>query len=333
MKKNVIFMGSPDFAVPALQALIDDSGIEVIACFSQPPREANRGKKITKTPIHKLAEANDIEVHTPVKLKNVIPASYFESFKHTQDASFADLIGESRNWTMDSPIKSANDKLIIKGNVTYINLVESMKPDFICVAAYGLILPKSFLDIAPCLNIHPSKLPRWRGAAPIQRTIMAGDTETSCCIMDMDVGLDTGDILIEEDYNIPANYTAGELHDYMASKGGELLLKVIEGYKNITPRKQSEQGVTYAHKIKKSDTELKLDEITADEARNLILGLSPYPAAWVMHNEKRLKILALSSEDEGVSLDCKVGSIYPSLVQPEGKKPMDIKAYLNGLRS
>jgi methionyl-tRNA formyltransferase len=201
---RVIFMGTPQFAVPTLEAIMASSH-QLVGVYSQPPRPAGRGQKVTKSPIHLLAEQHSIPVFTPTSLKS-----------SEAQAEFA-----------------------------------ALQADVAVVAAYGLLLPQAILD-APkhgCINIHPSALPRWRGAAPIQRTIMAGDTTTDCCIMQMDAGLDTGAVLARETCVIPEHFTTGDLHDVMAKTGARMTVQVLSTLSSLTPIPQSVDGVTYANNI------------------------------------------------------------------------------------
>lgn len=244
---RLIFMGTPGFAVPALQRLIDEQ-YDIAAVYTQPPRPSGRGQKLTPSPIHQLAETHGIPVHTPTSLKG-----------EDEQKIFADY-----------------------------------KADIAVVAAYGMLLPKPILD-APrlgCINIHPSDLPRWRGAAPLQRTIMAGDTHTACCIMFMEEGLDTGAVLARCAYPIPENMTTGELHDVMAMMGANMLPAVIDGLNNGTLQAtpQSAEGVTYAKKITKDD-ELIDWQKPAAEIHALIRGLAPSPGAATDLGEERVKLL------------------------------------------
>lgn len=234
---KVVFMGSPAFAVPSLQALID-SRHTVVAVFSQPPRPAGRGHKLQKTPVHLLAEQHGIPVWTPKKL------------------SAAD-------------VKTLTD----------------LAPDVICVAAYGLILPQSVLNVAPCVNVHPSALPRWRGAAPMNHTLLAGDTTTQMCIMQMEAGLDSGPVYLRHPVVIEPNETAGDLHTRMAALGAACLLKVINHLKAYDKKKKRQpwwRRTTYAHKFKPADLPhiRALDfSLPAAKVHNRIRGLSPWPGA------------------------------------------------------
>ena len=243
---KVVFMGTPEFAVPALRALIA-SKHEVIAAYSQPPRPAGRGMKLTPSPVHQLAEQHGIPVFTPVTLRSL------EEFSHFCEH----------------------------------------EADIAVVAAYGLILPQAILD-APrygCINIHPSALPRGRGAAPIQRTLIAGDTETDCCIIQLEPGLDTGPVLLREPFTIPTDMDAGGLHDAMAEIGAAQVLKVLDGLENgtISKQPQADRGVTYAEKITKADRELSWDN-DALTLRNRIRGLSPAPCATIDLNGETIKV-------------------------------------------
>ncbi len=233
---RVIFMGTPEFAVPALSALIASSH-EVIAVYSQPPRPAGRGLKLTPSPVHLLAEKHGITVHTPVSLKSAEAQAQFSEHK----------------------------------------------ADIAVVAAYGLLLPQAVLD-APkhgCINIHPSDLPRWRGAAPIQRTLMAGDTQTACCIIQLEAGLDTGPIHLREPFTILPDMNAGALHDAMAAIGARQVLSVLDKLSSGTakpPTPQGASGITYAEKITKEERALDWNR-PAHELLNHIRGLAPAPCA------------------------------------------------------
>lgn len=246
-------MGTPAFAVPALTALIASSH-EIVAVYSQPPRPAGRGLKLTPSPIHQLAKQHAIPVFTPVSLKSTEAQTEFAS--HAADIAV--------------------------------------------VAAYGLLLPQAILD-APslgCINIHPSDLPRWRGAAPIQRTLMAGDVETACCIIQLELGLDTGPIHLREPFTIPPDMDAGGLHDAMAQIGAKQVLDVLEQLALPTPpapTPQSTSGITYAEKISKDDRAI---DWTKPAARILaqIRGLSPNPGATTDMNGETIKLFAASLE-------------------------------------
>jgi methionyl-tRNA formyltransferase len=302
--KNIIFMGTPEFAVPALKKLLD-SRYNICAVYTQPPRPAGRGQKERKSPVHILAEENGIPIFTPPSLKD--PQA---------QAEFANL-----------------------------------KPDIAVVAAYGLILPQAILD-APthgCINIHPSLLPRWRGAAPIQRTIMAGDSETAVCIMQMDSGLDTGDILLCKKFNVASLETAGQLHNRLSSAGAEMILDTLEliASGKATRVPQSTEGITYAAKITKQEAEIDFAK-SATEIDCHIRGLNPYPGAYMMLKGEKIKIISATIEHsnpgqqhthnhgeidyKNFRITCADGFVQPQILQREGKKPVNIEDFLRGYR-
>lgn len=254
---RAVFMGTPPFAVPALAALIASSH-EVVAVYSQPPRPAGRGMKLTPSPVQQLAEHHRIPVLTPEHLKSA-----------GVQTQFADH-----------------------------------RADIAVVAAYGLLLPPTVLA-APrfgCINIHPSDLPRWRGAAPIQRTIMAGDTATACCIMQMEEGLDTGPVLARRAFAIPDTATAGDLHDAMARLGAELLVETLGALERgtVKPMPQPASDATYAAKITKEDQIIDWSQ-PAQTINNQIRGLNPAPGALVKLAGDPLKVFAASVERGDVS--------------------------------
>lgn len=249
---RVVFMGTPHFAVPTLEALIA-SPHDVVAVYTQPPRPAGRGMKLTPSPIQQLAEQHGIPVHAPTSLKSPEAQEFFRGHK----------------------------------------------ADVAVVVAYGLLLPQPILDapIHGCINIHPSDLPRWRGAAPLQRTLMAGDEVTACCIMQMDAGLDTGPVLLRQHFPIPPQMNFGTLHDAMAHIGAHMTAQVLEeiaaGTAHATP--QASEGVTYATKLTKDDQPLDFSK-PARVLVNQIRGLSPSPGAIVTLNNEALKIFAAQEE-------------------------------------
>jgi methionyl-tRNA formyltransferase len=211
------------------------------------------------------------------------------------------------------------------------------------VVAYGLLLPKPILDAYPrgCINVHPSLLPRWRGAAPLQRTIMAGDKETAIVIMQMDEGLDTGDMLLTQHYPIAEGTTSGMLHDQLAADAGPLVVKAIEGLEtgNITPHKQPEKAVTYAKKITKDECRIDWSKPATDIYHH-VLGLSPFPGANFVYNNEVIKLFNVSLEDAsgpaGTVLDdkltiaCGSGSLRLETLQRPGKKRMRADELLRG---
>ena len=286
---RITFMGTPEFAVPTLQALIDSPDHEVVAVYSQPPRPAGRGHHETPSPTHQLALKTGIPVFTPTSLKS--PEAQEQFAAHQADLAV--------------------------------------------VAAYGLLLPQPILDAYPlgCINIHPSDLPRWRGAAPIQRTIMAGDTHSAMCIMQMDAGLDTGDVLLRQPVRVPATTTAGELHDKMAALGAECLLKTLEMHGRLQPYKQSAEGVTYAHKITKDEALIDWTR-PAPEILHHIRGMNPYPAAQTDIAGERIKIFAaeLSTAPHApLTFACGDGQhLRLTELQRPGKKRMSAEDALRG---
>ena len=232
-----------------------------------------------------------------------------------------------------------------------VEAFKALNADVAIVVAYGLLLPTPILDACPygCLNVHGSLLPRWRGAAPIQRAIMAGDSATGVMIMQMDEGLDTGDILLSEHIPITKTMTAGDLHDDMMIRGADLLGRALDalGRGSLVPTPQPDEGVTYAKKIEKTESKIEWSN-SAETIHNHIRGLSPFPGAWfeiLKNNEKkeRIKIIRSAlpedqeaalqnkSEDELI-IECGEGAIQLIEVQREGKKPMSAKDFLNGLQ-
>ncbi len=232
-----------------------------------------------------------------------------------------------------------------------VEAFKALNADVAIVVAYGLLLPTPILEACPygCLNVHGSLLPRWRGAAPIQRAIMAGDSATGVMIMQMDEGLDTGDILLSEHIPITETMTAGDLHDDMMIRGADLLGRALDALQrgSLVPTPQPDEGVTYAKKIEKAESKINWSK-SAEDIHNHIRGLSPFPGAWfeiLKNNEKkeRIKIIRSSlpvdqeaalknqSEDE-LLIECGEGAIQLIEVQREGKKPMSAKDFLNGLQ-
>jgi methionyl-tRNA formyltransferase len=291
---KVIFMGTPDFAAVALEALIN-VGHEIVAVYSQPPRPAGRGNALRKSRVQTVAEEEGLQVRTPVTLKSAEAQAEFSGFH----------------------------------------------ADIAVVAAYGLILPQAIL-VAPnrgCLNIHASLLPRWRGAAPIQRAILAGDAETGISIMQMDAGLDTGAVLLEQRIPIGPTETAGALHDRLAELGAEAIVEALGA--NLTPRPQPAEGVTYAAKI--SPEEARLDwNRPASELSRAVRAFNPVPGAWaLLPDGERLKILEATAEtgkgEPGVILNDRLtvatgdGALLPLVVQRQGKRAMETVELLRGL--
>ena len=286
-------MGTPDFAVQTLTALIA-AGHEIACVYAQPPRASGRGLQMRPTPVHAFAEAQGIEVRIPVSLKSP-----------EEQQRFADV-----------------------------------KADAAVVVAYGLLLPKAVLG-APkygCFNVHASLLPRWRGAAPIQRAIMAGDAESGVTIMRMEEGLDTGPMLSVGRLAIGPETTASSLHDELAVLGSRLMVEVLQNpsaHGTIQPI----DGVTYAKKIDKAEAHIDFSKL-ALEVRNHIHGLSPFPGAWCMMNEARVKILHCQIVeghgpvgellDDVLTVACGAGAIRLTSLQREGKGVMDAETFRRG---
>ena len=299
---RLIFMGTPDFAVPTLSALLK-AGHEVVSVYTQPPRAAGRGMNLRKSPVQLAAEAAGLPVRSPETLKSSAEEDGFSS----------------------------------------------LKADAAIVVAYGLLLPKPILK-APrhgCFNLHASLLPRWRGAAPMQRAIMAGDSETGIAIMRMDEGLDTGPVCLEQRVPIAAEMTAGELHDQLAALGADVMVKALAELQagTLHCRAQGAEGVTYANKINSDHTRIDWSR-PASEIHNLIRGLSPHPGAWfeieMNGTSERVKILrsvrAEMSGTPGTLLDdrltvaCGDGAVRLVEVQRAGRKPMSADEFLRGAK-
>jgi methionyl-tRNA formyltransferase len=290
---RLIFMGTPDFAVPALAALID-AGHDVVCVYSQPPRPSGRGHREQPSPVQKYAQAQGIDVRYPVSLK-VADAH----------ADFA-----------------------------------ALNADAAVVAAYGLILPKAILD-APalgCFNIHASLLPRWRGAAPIQRAILAGDTETGVTIMQMDEGLDTGPMLRTGKFPIGDKTTASDVHDALAALGGKLIVEVLSA-DLPAPEPQPGDGSTYAPKLDRAEGRIDWTESAATQDLK-IRALNPWPGVWCERDDARLRVLAATpvsgSGEPGTVIDapltiaCGDGALRLDRVQRAGKSAMSADEYARG---
>ncbi|AUQ71956.1 methionyl-tRNA formyltransferase Fmt [Phaeobacter inhibens] len=291
---RIVFMGTPDFSVPVLDALVE-AGHDIAAVYCQPPRPAGRGKKDRPTPVHARAEALGFEVRHPVSLKDA-----------QQQAEFA-----------------------------------ALNADVAVVVAYGLILPQAVLD-APrqgCLNIHASLLPRWRGAAPIHRAIMAGDAQTGVCIMQMEAGLDTGPVLMREATDIGAEETTAQLHDRLSEMGAELIVQALTQLTNLTPVVQPDDGVTYAHKIDKAEARVDWTR-PAVEVDQQIRGLSPFPGAWCEIDGQRVKLLASRVVDgagaagrvldDSLRIACGEGAVELLKLQRAGKGAQEREIFLRG---
>ncbi len=299
MPLRLIFMGTPEFAVPTLRAL-RDAGHEIVAVYTRAAKPAKRGLKLQPSPVELAAQARDIPVLTPTTLKT--PGA----------------VAEFRAYHADAAV----------------------------VVAYGMILPQAVLDTPKlgCFNLHASLLPRWRGAAPINRAIMAGDAESGVMVMKMDAGLDTGDIAMAECIAITDEMTAADLHDALASLGANLMARAMGALERgeLQLTKQPEVGTTYATKIEKAEARIDWSQPARVVLRH-IHGLSPFPGAWCempIEGETRVKILrcefAEGSGAPGQLLDhrltiaCKEGAIRILQLQRAGKVPMKAEDFLRG---
>lgn len=302
MSLRVIFMGTPDFAVPTLTEIIGQ-GHEVVGVYTRAPAPAGRGMELRPSPVQVTAERFGIPVFSPKTLR-------------TPEA---------------------------------VELMASHRADVAVVVAYGLILPRAILEVPElgCLNLHASLLPRWRGAAPIQRAIMAGDAETGVCVMKMEEGLDTGPVAMVETLAIDGNVTAGEMHDRLAALGADLMVRALaalgRGALRFTP--QAQEGVTYASKIGNDEARLSWN-LPAQQVHDVVRGLSPFPGAFVEvdlgKGPERLKLLrtarAGGAAEPGTLLDdegtvaCAVGAVKLLQVQRAGRGPMSAQEFLRGAR-
>jgi methionyl-tRNA formyltransferase len=295
---RLAFMGTPDFAVPSLAALIG-AGHDLAAVYCQPPRPAGRGNKLQPSPVQRFAESKGLPVRYPARLRD--PAA---------QADFA-----------------------------------ALQLDAAVVAAYGLILPRPVLA-APrlgCINVHASLLPRWRGAAPMQRAILAGDAETGVTIMQMEEGLDTGSILLAESVPLDSTTTAAALHDTLAALGARLIVAALDRLAagGLEARPQPEEGVTYAAKLTREEGRLDWRRPAVEHER-AVRGLNPWPGVWFERDGERIKVLAAelaagkSDAPPGAVLDdrlavaCGADALRPVLLQRAGRAPADAAAFLRG---
>ena len=290
---RIAFMGTPEFAVPALDALVA-AGHDVAAVYTQPPRPAGRGKKLQASAVQLHAEALGLEVRAPISLRN------------------SDALAAFTALDLDAAV----------------------------VAAYGLILPQAILD-APkrgCLNIHGSLLPRWRGAAPVQRAILAGDRQTGVMVMQMEAGLDTGPVRAEAATDIAAK-TAGELTAELAMMGAGLMLQVLANLDGFPAAVQPAECVTYAAKIDKAETRLDFSQ-SAQQAERQVRAYNPAPGAWFEYGGERYRVLTavLSARDgetgavidDALTIACNGGAIQPTIIQRAGKPAMPLAEFLRG---
>jgi len=293
---RIVFMGTPPFAVPTLDALVE-AGHEIVAVYSQPPRPGGRrGRELTPSPVQRRAEELGIAVRTPVTLKGA-----------EEQAAFS-----------------------------------ALDADVAVVAAYGLILPRAVLD-APrhgCLNVHGSLLPRWRGAAPVQRAILAGDAETGVGIMQMEAGLDTGSVRLEARTTV-AGKTAGTLTDELARLGADAMIEVLADLDAHPAVAQPEDGITYAAKIDKAEARIDWAR-SASEVERLVRAMNPAPGAWFEVGGERVKLLAAqvlpfsfpggegTTVDDRLAIACGDGAIRPLTVQRAGRGAQSVEEFLRG---
>lgn len=296
MKMKIVFMGTPDFAVKALEALA--ARHEVVCVYTREPQEAGRGKKLTKSPVHEFAEAHGILVRTPKTLR------------------------------------SAEAQAELK----------ALPADISVVAAYGLILPQAVIETFPlgCINIHGSLLPRWRGAAPIQRAIEAGDNESGITIMKVVEKLDAGDMLLKGAVPITVETTGETLHDAMAGLGAELIVKALDNWQNLHAEPQDERLVTYAAKIDKAESRLDFS-MPAEVLERKIRAFNPYPAVYFEYGGERYKILRAKVVDETgdagailagagrLVIACGDKALEVTEIQRQGKKKMPTEELLRGM--
>ena len=294
-------MGTPEFAVPALEELNNAKNHQIVAIFTAKPKPKGRKMQVIKSPIHEKAIEYGIDIYTPTSLKSLDQAE----------------------------------------------LINSIEADVIVVAAYGFIIPQNILDAKKygCLNIHPSKLPKYRGAAPLQRTIINGDKETAVCIMQMDAGLDTGDIILQEDLSISSHMTVLELHDKCAKIGAKLLLKTLDNIDNLPRTPQDNKVETiYAHKLTKEECEIDWQE-DAYKIDCKIRGMQPWPGVFFKHQGKNLQIttadysndthdyIAGTIINDKFDIACGKGILHVKSVKPSGKKEMLATDYLRGIKT
>jgi methionyl-tRNA formyltransferase len=294
---RLVFMGTPDFAVPTLLEIFG-GGHEVVAVYTRAPQPAGRGMALQESPVAREAARFSIPIYTPKTLKS--PAAAAEMGAHGADAAV--------------------------------------------VVAYGLLLPKTILDAFPlgCFNLHASLLPRWRGAAPIQRAIMAGDKETGVMVMKMEESLDTGPIAMAERWPIGPDATAGELHDKLARLGADLMVRAIAALEKnalqLTP--QASAGVSYANKIEKNETRIDWSK-PWQQVHNHCRGLSPFPGAWFeLPGSGRIKVLGTTKGsgqgkpgqvlDDRLTIACGEGAVQLVELQRAGKQPLRTEEFLRG---
>lgn len=298
---NIIFMGTPEFAVPSLKALINEFGVKAV--LTQPDKPKGRGKKMSMSPVKEVALEHNIPVFQPLKVKN---------------------------------------------NLELISSLREIEPDFIIVVAYGQILPKEILEMPKngCINLHASLLPKYRGAAPINWSIIDGEAISGNTTMLMDIGLDTGDMLLKDEVKIEDQMTAGELHDILKERGARLLLDTINGLvdNKIIPKKQEESETCYASMLNKEMACINWDNNSKD-IHNLIRGLNPWPIAYTYYKGSMMKIfkskvlnskknsepgIILGVSKEGIEVSTGDGALLIEEVQFPNGKPLKVYEYING---
>jgi methionyl-tRNA formyltransferase len=301
---TIIFAGTPDFSVPSLRGLLD-AGHQLAAVYTQPDRPAGRGRKLTASPVKRVALDAGVPVYQPPTLR---------------DADAVDMLRDQA-------------------------------PDLLVVVAYGLLLPKEVLDVPPlgCVNVHASLLPRWRGAAPIQRAIIAGDTETGVSIMRMEAGLDTGPVYLVRRLPIDPRETGGTLHDKLACLGAEALVEALPGIADgsLSPRPQEDALATYARKLSKEEAVIDWNQ-SAMEIDRLIRAFDPWPVAQTAFSGGTLRLWAGEPSDTaapnlppgsvigqsraGIEVATGDGVLRITRLQPPGKRPMSAADFLNARR-
>ena len=294
---KIVFLGTPEFAVPTLDAL--NSKHVIVCVYTRAPKEAGRGKELQKSPVHEWAENHGIEVRTPKTLRDEVEQQKFAA----------------------------------------------LNADIAIVAAYGLILPKRVIEAFPkgCLNVHGSLLPRWRGAAPMQRAIEAGDEKTGITIMQVVEALDAGAMYKKKEIIIDKDMTVGILHDKMAKLGAQLMVEVLDNLDNIVPQPQDESLVTYAAKIDKAESLLDFRQ-SAVVLERKIRAFNPYPATYFEHNGERFKLLKTTAvandknlkpgeiwqDKTNLIIGCGEGALQVEQIQRQGKKAMSAEELLRG---
>ena len=293
---KAVFMGTSSFAIPCLQALLDNK-LEVLAVYTQPPRRAGRGKKIRLSPVGHFAVENNLEL--------LYPKNFLDPYD--------------------------------------IQVMKTLKPDVVLVVAYGLILPEQLLAVSKIgfFNVHASILPRWRGAAPIQRALLSDDKKTGVSIMKLEKGLDSGPIVFVQDLKIKSTDNAGLLHEKLSLIGADLSHKLCKNVHRLKPKRQNKEGVTYARKIEKSETQIDWAN-GANFVDRQIRAFSPTPGAWFDFGGERIKILECEIGNgegpPGFVLDnhfqvaCGTGSIFPTVLQRAGKLPNAVEVFRRGYK-